>query len=292
MSAVNPSHDYPDPSATALSKKEQSFYAVTHTFSRDEHMTLENETTVKTTTKSLRIVEFLHEHNGAGITEIATQLELSKSTVYKHLSTLEQERYVYKGDGDVYYVGLRFLSLGVGARRRRRIYETAKPEIQRLAEESGEMANLLVEEHGRGIFLYRADSSRAVNLDTHAGREVYLHTTAMGKAILACLPERRVNEIIDRHGLPEMTEYTITDREPLFEDLDTIAEQGWAVDREERLKGLCCVATAITDPDDTPLGAISVSGPRSRLKDGKLVDELPELILNIKNVIELNVAYE
>ncbi|WP_435076809.1 IclR family transcriptional regulator [Halococcus sp. AFM35] len=253
---------------------------------------LKDETAVKTTTKSLRIVEFLHEHNGAGITEIANQLELSKSTVYKHLRTLEAERYVLKGDGDVYYVGLRFLGLGVGARRQRRIYETAKPEIQRLAEESGEMANLLVEEHGRGVFLYRADSSRAVNLDTHAGREVYLHTTAMGKAILACLPERRVSAIIDRHGLPKMTEHTITDREVLFEDLDAIAEQGWAVDREERLQGLCCVATAITDPNGTPLGAISVSGPRSRLKDETLEDELPELLLDTQNVIELNVAYE
>ena len=253
---------------------------------------MNDETTVKTTTKSLRIVELLHERGGAGITEIADRLGLSKSTVYKHLRTLEAERYVFKGSGDVYYVGLRFLRLGVGARRQRRIYETAKPEIQRLAEESGEMANLLVEEHGRGIFLYRADSSRAVNLDTHAGREVYLHTTAMGKAILANLPEQRVSDIIDRHGLPEMTDHTITDREVLFEDLDATAERGWAVDREERLNGLCCVATAITNPDGEPLGAISVSGPRSRLKDDKLLDELPEMIRDIQNVIELNVAYE
>jgi len=246
---------------------------------------------VKTTTTSFKIIEALHELGGAGVTKIADRLGISKSSVYKHLKTLEEERYVIKGDDDTYYTGLRLLSLGVGARRRRKIYETAKSEIQRLAEESGEMANLLVEEQGRGIFLYRADSSRAVNLDTHAGREVYLHTTAMGKAILACLPEQRVTEIIERHGLPQMTEYTIDNEADLFEELDAIAEQGWAYDREERLKGLCCVAAPITNPEGTPLGAISVSGPRSRLKRDNL-GELPQLILDVQNVIELNVAYD
>jgi DNA-binding IclR family transcriptional regulator len=249
------------------------------------------ETPVKTTTTSFRILEVLHDRDGAGITEIATELGISKSTVYKHLTTLKEERYVIKRN-DAYYTGLRLLSLGVGARRRRRIYETAKPEILGLAEQSGEMANLLVEEHGRGIFLYRADSSRAVNLDTHAGREVYLHTTAMGKAILAGLPDERVREIIDRHGLPRMTEHTLTDEEELFAALESIRDRGWAYDEEERLRGLCCVAAAIRDPAGTVLGAISVSGPRSRLEGNRLEAELPEAILNAQNVIELNVAYE
>lgn len=255
-------------------------------------MTSDSETSVKTTTTSFRIVEALHERGGAGITEIAQGLGISKSTVYKHLKTLEGERYVTTGDDGKYYTGLRFLRLGAGARHRHRIYETAKPEIQELAEESGEMANVLVEEHGRGIFLYRADSSRAVNLDTHAGREVYLHTTAMGKAILAGLPDERVREIVDQHGLPRMTEHTITDTDELFEELRTIKERGWAYDREERLEGLTCVAAAITDPSGAVLGAISVSGPRSRLKGDTLEADLPQLLLDTQNIIELNVAYE
>lgn len=255
-------------------------------------MKTKDETMVKTTTKSFQIVEYLHESRGAGITDIASHLEMSKSTVYKHLRTLETERYVVKKEDGTYATGLRFLSLGVGARRQQRIYKTAKPEIQRLAEKSGEMANLMIEEHGRGIFLFRADSSQAVNLDTHAGREVYLHTTAMGKAILAFLSEQTVTQIIDRHGLPRMTEHTITDRDILFEELEVIEERGWAVDKEERLEGLCCVAAPITAPDGEVLGAISVSGPQSRLKDETLEETLPEMILDAQNVIELNVAYE
>ncbi|WP_330633114.1 IclR family transcriptional regulator [Halocatena halophila] len=255
-------------------------------------MASDDERMVKTTTKSFRILEYLHDSGGAGISEIADALAMSKSTVYKHLRTLEAERYVVHDETGTYTIGLRFLALGVGARRQQPIYETAKPEIQQLAESSGEMANLMVEEHGRGVFLYRADSSRAVNLDTHAGREVYLHTTAMGKAILAQYDTETVDQIIDRHGLPQKTPHTITDRETLYAEFETIRERGFAIDREERLEGLCCVATPITTPDGGALGAISISGPQSRVKAETLETELPELLLNARNVIELNVAYD
>ena len=254
-------------------------------------METKTESTVKASKTTFRIIEALRELDGAGITEMANHLDLSKSAVYKHCKTLENERYVIK-EGDTYHIGLRFLNLGVKARRRRRIYEVAKPQVQELAQQSNEMANLMVEEHGRGIFLYRADSSQAVNLDTYAGREVYLHTTAMGKAILAHLSRDHVNQIIEQHGLPRTSDNTITDRETLFEELETIREQEYAFDDEERLKGLRCVATPIVDPDGIVLGAISISGPRSRLNGKKFRNELPEMISNAKNIIELNIVYE
>ncbi len=129
---------------------------------------------------------------------IANRLEISKSSVYKHLKTLEEGAVRDRRRNDMSDTGLRLLNLDVGARRRRRIDETAKSEIRRSAEEYGEMANLLVEERGRGIFLHRADSSRATNLDTHAGREVYHHTTALGKVILAGFSDGRVSDVIER----------------------------------------------------------------------------------------------
>ncbi len=217
---------------------------------------------------------------------------MSKSNVYKYFKTLEEDRYIVKDKNKEYQLSLRFLGLGAETRRRYGIYEIAKPQIKELAEESNEMANLLVEEHGRGIFLYRADSSHAVNLDTRAGRDVYLHTTALGKAILADLPEERVDEIIDRYGLPRVTPKTVTNRRALEKELDEIRERGWAYDDEERLKGLRCVAGSILDPNGEVLGAISISGPSSRMNGTRFSEEIPEAILKAKNVIELNVAYE
>lgn len=102
---------------------------------------------VKTTQRSLDIIETLREMDGARLTELADRLELPNSTVHNHLSTLMERDYVLK-DGDVYRVSLRFLDLGEYARNRRKVYELAKPEIGELADETGEVANLLVEENG------------------------------------------------------------------------------------------------------------------------------------------------
>jgi len=124
------------------------------------------------------------------------------------------------------------------------IYKIAKPEIDRLAEETGELANLLVEEHGLGSYLHRARGQDAVQVEAHVGTRVYLHSTALGKAILGHMPADRRDEILDRHGLPERTPRTTTEREELLAELETVREQGYAFDNGERFGGasLCCRA--------------------------------------------------
>jgi len=150
---------------------------------------------------------------------------------------------------------------------------------------------MMIEEHGRGVFLYKVRGSKAVQLDTHAGKRVPLQTTAMGKTILAYQPRDEVEEIFDRHGLPQITEHTITDREELFDVLAEIRERGYAYDDEERVNGMRCVAAPITDGDNRAIAAISVSGPKSRLSGDSFTDELPDTVLRSTNVIEVNLAY-
>ena len=245
--------------------------------------------TVGATETSLRIIDALRTLDGAGVTDLAEHLELPKSTVHNHLQTLRRNEYVTK-QGSQYAIGLRFLQLGEYARDRRPIATIAPPEIDKLAEETREMANLLVEEHGRGVFLYRAKGADAVHMDTHAGKRVPLHTTGFGKAILAHLRDERVERILDRHGLPTVTPSTITDRERLMQELETVRERGYAYDDEERLEGLRCVAAPIV-VDDEVLGAVSVSGPKSRIRDEYYREELPSLVMSTANVIEINSTY-
>ncbi len=171
------------------------------------------------------------------------------------------------------------------------MFEIARPEINELAEKTGEHANLMIEEHGLGVFLYRARGSDAVQLDTHAGMRVPLQTTALGKAIMAHRPREEVEAILDRHGLPEVTENTVTDRDTLFEQLEAIRERGYSYDDEERVRGMRCVAAPITDRDDHAIAAVSVSGPKSRMRDDRFTDDVPERILRSANVIEVNLTY-
>jgi DNA-binding IclR family transcriptional regulator len=120
---------------------------------------------------------------------------------------------------------------------------------------------------------------------------VPLQTTAMGKSILAFRPREEVDEIVDRHGLPQITEKTISDRDELYEELDTIEERGFAYDDEERVKGMRCVAAPITDDEGRAIAAMSVSGPKSRLRGKQFREEVPDLILSSANVIEVNLTY-
>lgn len=245
---------------------------------------------IKSTETTFAIVEALKTLDGAGVSELADHTGLPRSTVHNYLSTLEQEEYVVN-DGGHYEVGIRFLELGAYARNRKKIYEIANPEVQRLAEETGELANFLIEEHGRGTYLQRARGDQAVQVEAHVGTRVSLHSTALGKSILAHLPESRVEEVIEVHGLEPVTPRTITDRDRLFERLETIRERGYALDDGERLEGLRCVAVPILSTEDRVLGAVSVSGPSHRIRDDRFRETLPNKVLETVNVIELNVTY-
>ncbi|WP_416841799.1 IclR family transcriptional regulator [Haloferax sp. DFSO52] len=253
-------------------------------------MKTQGDNTIGALATSIRILESLKAKGSAGVTELSKELDLPKSTVYSHLRTLLEHEYVVR-KGDDYCIGLKFLDYGEHGRTRMRLFEVAKPEVEALAEETGELANLLVEEHGEGVYLYRSKGEQAVNLDTHAGMRVNMHCTSLGKAVLAYLPEERVDEIIEHRGLPARTPNTVTSREELEEELATIRDQGFAYDNEERLSGLRCVSAPIKNADGIAIGAVSVAGPTSRMKGEAFESEIPERVQSAANVIELNMTY-
>jgi IclR family acetate operon transcriptional repressor len=253
-------------------------------------MAKEAKYAVKSVETVFKILDALKQLNGAGISELATHLDLPKSTVHNYLSTLVQEEYVVK-NGSSYHIGIRFLEYGAYARVQIDIYDIATPEVDELAASTGELANLMIEEHGRGSYLHRARGENAVQVEAHVGTRVPLHGTALGKAIMAHLPSERVDEIIEQHGLTATTPNTITNRETLDDELAQIREEGVAFDDEERLTGLRCVAAPILSTNDRVLGAISVAGPSNRIRDDRFTEELPKQVLETVNVIELNVTY-
>lgn len=245
---------------------------------------------VKSSRTSFRIIQLIQEHNGAKLSEISEEIDKSKSSVHNHLNTLYEMGYVTKTD-DQYEVALRFLEHGIYARQQRPLYEVAKPELKKLAEETGELVNLLVEEHGKGIYLARTSGENAVSVDVQTGTQVYLHGTALGKAILAFLPDSGVDWILNRHGMPQLTEATITDREELREELERVRERGMAFDDEERLSGMQCVAVPVLNRENHPVGSLSIAVPTRRMADNPLESEIPDLLKDTSNVIQLNMTY-
>jgi len=241
---------------------------------------------VRTTEKTLSIIEELKRQNGARLTDLVDELDMGKSAIHNHLSTLQEYGYVIQ-QSDEYRLSLKFLDLGGYTRSKMDIYKISEPEVSKLAERSGELVNLLVEENGKGVYLSRAKGDRAVDLDTYVGFSHHLHSSALGKAILANLPRSRVLEIIEHHGLPEITPHTITDRDELLDELERTRERGFAVDDKERLEGLRCVAAPIR-LESNRIAAVSISAPKARMADDWESNEYVTQVMKTANVIELN----
>ncbi|MFC7157194.1 IclR family transcriptional regulator [Halomarina halobia] len=248
-----------------------------------------NGRSLKTIERSFEIVEHLMERDGARVSELASHLGLPKSTVHSYLTTLHGIGYLIK-EGDEYHVGLRFLDVGGYAANRKRAYRMAGPKVKELAEETKERAQFIVEESGYGIYLHHEIGSQAVRTDVRVGKRTHLHTISAGKAILAYLPEHEVRRIIDERGLIRKTAHTITDEETLFDDLERVREQGYALNREERIDGQCAIGAPVRI-DDRVIGAFSVSGPTHRMKGERLEREIADLLLGTANELELNMAY-
>lgn len=247
--------------------------------------------TLSTVRRTFEVVDFLRENEGARVAEVAEHLDIAPSTAHKHLTTLEEEMCVIK-EGDEYQVGLGFLDIGSYAKYRKKGYRLCAQKVSEIAEETGERVQFVVEEHGLGIYVdVEADNENAVMIDRRAGVQRYLHSTAAGKAILAQLSTDRVEEIVDRHGLPAETDNTITDTAELLEELETIRETRRAYNDEESVEGLRAVGVPVIQPDGFVLGAFSLSAPSNRLKGDRYREEVPNILLGHANEIELNLRY-
>lgn len=246
--------------------------------------------TVKTTDTSFLIVRTIRDLGGATIEDLSEQLDLSESTIHRHLVTLRNHDYVVQ-HGEKYQVGLGFLTMGGYAQRQVTAYPRIKGKVDELAAKTGERAQFIVEEHGQRVYLYTEVGESAVQTGAHVGKRGAIHTSAAGKAILANLPDHRVDEIIVGHGLDEGTRDSISTEAELRDELETIRQQGYAFNKQETTEGVNAVGAAVLDSDGTVIGALSVSGPANRIKDDWLTEELLEHVLGAVNELELDIKH-
>lgn len=233
----------------------------------------------------------MQEHGPISVSELSEAVGLSVGTVHTHLATLKDHGFVVQKE-TTYRLGPQLVPLGEYVKHHSELFQAAKSELDDLATESGECAHLLIENNGQSIFLYEAFGENAVGEDYHTRSRIVpsgqLHYHAAGKAILAHLPASRVNDIIDEQGLDSVTDETITNRETLLDQLMMIRSQGYAVNDEEEVRGIRAVGAPVLDDKDQPLGAISLSAPRSRLQGTNFRSEMPDRLISVANIIEVN----
>lgn len=244
--------------------------------------------TIRAVELSVRILEALQELDGGGVTDVAEYVGTTKATAHNHLRTLESKDLVVQEASGEYDIGLRFLDIAHYAKSRFPIAAIVETEVDKLAEESGELALFTVEEHWRGITLSLAYGDEAVQTPIYVGNREMLHNTAVGKAILAFKPESEIEAFIEEHGLPTVTEHTIEDPETFRAELAEVRDTGIAYNREEAIHGLVGVGTPVRRYDGSVAGALSIIGPSSRMDSERLEQEYADLIRRSANIIEIN----
>lgn len=250
----------------------------------------QNKNTVLSVERAFEILEVIRDHGDVGVTELAETLDVSKSTVHNHLSTMAKRGYVVKSEGS-FRLGLRFLSFPDVLQKSNRIYQTAKDEVDDLVERIGERSQVLCEENGYGVYIYQQTVDRAITTNSRVGSRVSLHSSAIGKALLAFQPQDKVDRILDRDGLPAKTDNTITSRDEFAEELKRVREEGIALDDEEGIEGMRCVAAPIRDENNVSVGAISVSGPCTRITGDQFKEAIPREVERAAQAIEINYRY-
>lgn len=217
--------------------------------------------------RSLQLIEVLSKERGElSLTEISKRTGWPKSTVHGILSTLRDYRYIDQNPHNGRYrLGIRLFELGLIVARNWDVREIALPFMRKLNSQFGEMVHLATEDNGEVFYMEKIDSTHIIRIVSEIGARLPMHCSGLGKVILANLPISEVERIVSQKGLPMMTKNTITETARLDVELAKIRIQGYAVDNQEIMEGLRCVAAPIKDANSDVHYAISVSGLAERL---------------------------
>jgi DNA-binding IclR family transcriptional regulator len=205
-----------------------------------------------------------------GLAQVAASLQLHKSTAHRFLMVLERHHMVERTSTGKFRLGLRLFDFGNRAIEQYDLRDRAQPHLRRLVAETEETAHLCILEQARVIYIDKIEPARAVRMITRVGSSNSVHCTSVGKAILAFLPEDRVNDIIKRTKFERHTHRTIATPEALRAEIEKTRRRGYAIDDEELEEGLRCIAVPLLDTQRQPVGAVSISGPSFRVTAQKL----------------------
>jgi DNA-binding IclR family transcriptional regulator len=240
---------------------------------------------VQSVDRALTILEVLARVGEAGVTEVAAELGVHKSTAFRLVATLEQHRLVEQTeDRGKYRLGVGVLRLAGATTARLDLVQEARPLCRRLAATTGETVNIAVLSESSALYLDQVAGSSALQPHNWVGQHIPLHATSNGKVLLSGLDRPALDALVGR--LASYTDLTITSKGRLREELEAVRTQGYAVAVDELEVGLTAAAAPIRNAHGDVVASMSVSGPTFRLPEqrlGEVVDLLVEAALEVSH---------
>ena len=236
-------------------------------------------TRLSSVANSLRLIKaFSEDEYEIGISDLAKRLGLAKSTVHRLASTLLEEGMLEQNPGDgKYHLGLALFELGTMVRRKMDFTVEARPFLRTLMEKTGETVHLAILDHDSILYIITHESKQALRMGSKVGTRAPVHSTAVGKVLLASQPDDEIERIVAR-GLPQSTPKTITEAKALRRELAAVRGQSYAVDDEESEIGLRAIAAPIRNYSGDVVAAISIAGPVHRMAKKTLLSWVRELV--------------
>ncbi|MEM9049668.1 MAG: IclR family transcriptional regulator [Pseudomonadota bacterium] len=222
---------------------------------------------VRSITRALSLLRALAASiEGLTLSEAAEISKLAPSTAHRILTTLESERFVrFETSVGLWQVGVAAFTVGAAFTRNREVVTLARPFLRRLMEVTGETANIYVESSGEAVCMAQVESRHTMRAITQVGGRVKMHWSAAGKALLSCMTDAHVMQILSEHGMARATARTMLQPEGLLREIATVRQTRFAHDVEEFTEGLRCIATPIFNESGRGVAAISISGPTARI---------------------------
>lgn len=226
-----------------------------------------NSLLTNSTLRALDVLEYLASHSdGIGVTDVSKGLGLDKSTTYRILNTLKYRGYVVQDKtSKKFRLGVKILELSHKVSAQMELKMAAAPVLSQLVKMYNETAHLGVLDRGEVLYVDTKECSQFMRITSHIGLRNPVHCTALGKAILAFLPEERVEQICKEKGMKRFTKNTITRIDDLKNELKKIRRLGYAVDNRELYESTRCIAAPVRNHEGKVVGAISISAPANRL---------------------------
>ena len=234
---------------------------------------------MQSVSRAVEILEILARRDGAGVSEIAEDLGVHKSTAFRLLGALEEHGLVAQATHrGKYHLGFGILRLASAVPGRLDLVHEGRPVCHELAASLGETVNLAVLRSHYAVNLDQVRGPAAVSAHNWVGQLTPLHATSSGKILLAFQPPEQRRRLLDEAGLEQFTIHTVTSRSELDAELTAARLDGWAHAREEYEIGLNAMAAPVRNHTGAVVGSVSVSGPAYRLDLDRMRATAAELV--------------
>lgn len=247
---------------------------------------------INSTEKVMKILNFLSENTKEiGITDIAKELEMSKSGVHKIITTLQEGGFIVQNlSTRKYGLGPALLRLGSVYTEQKKIYDIAYPIMKEISNITNETVALSLKEGNSGVVAYRLESDKVIKLHQKMGTKYPINAGATGKLLGAYQKKEVIEKILKKEGLKEYTHNTIMDSEKLFQEYEKIREKGYAISDSEKDVGNFAISAPIYDNEGEVWSCLTLVGLKKDFPEEKINDWI-QLLVNGALEISYRLGY-